>query len=55
MRLSPTLTGLRVYPFTRLTEAKRRLAAEGVEVVDFDSTLELDDEAASGRYQEGSP
>jgi acetylornithine aminotransferase len=35
VRLSPTLTGMKVYPFTRLTEAKRRLAAEGVEVVDF--------------------
>ena len=35
MRLSPTLTEMRVYPFTRLTEAKRRLAADGVDVVDF--------------------
>lgn len=35
MRLSPTLTGMRTYPFVRLTEAKRRLAAEGVEVIDF--------------------
>ncbi|HEV2061463.1 MAG TPA: aminotransferase class I/II-fold pyridoxal phosphate-dependent enzyme [Solirubrobacteraceae bacterium] len=35
MRLSPTLARLNVYPFTRLTEAKRRLAAEGVEVLDF--------------------
>jgi acetylornithine aminotransferase len=35
VRLSPTLEGLRVYPFVRLTEAKRRLQAEGVEVVDF--------------------
>jgi acetylornithine aminotransferase len=33
--LSPTLTGLRTYPFVRLTEAKRRLQAEGVEVIDF--------------------
>ena len=35
MALSPTLTGLRTYPFVRLTEAKRRLQAEGVEVLDF--------------------
>ena len=35
MRLSLTLTGLRTYPFVRLTEAKRRLQAEGVEVLDF--------------------
>jgi len=35
VRLSPTLAGLRAYPFTRLTEATRRLAAAGVEVVDF--------------------
>ena len=35
MRLSPVLEGLRVYPFVRLTEAKRRLEAEGVDVIDF--------------------
>jgi acetylornithine aminotransferase len=35
VRLSPTLAGLRTYPFVRLTEAKRRLAAEGVDFVDF--------------------
>jgi acetylornithine aminotransferase len=35
MRLSPVLTGLRTYPFVRLTEAKRRLAAHGVPIVDF--------------------
>ena len=35
MRLSPTLAGLRTYPFVRLTEAKRRLAAAGVDFVDF--------------------
>ena len=35
MRLSPTLTGMKVYPFTRLTEAKRRLVAEGIDVIDF--------------------
>ncbi len=33
--ISPTLSGLRTYPFVRLTEAKRRLQAEGVEVLDF--------------------
>lgn len=35
MKTSPVLEGLRVYPFVRLTEAKRRLEAEGVEVIDF--------------------
>jgi acetylornithine aminotransferase len=35
MRVSPVLAGLRTYPFVRLTEAKRRLAATGVEVIDF--------------------
>ena len=35
MRLSPVLTGMTTYPFVRLTEAKRRLAADGIEVVDF--------------------
>ena len=35
MRLSPVLTGMQAYPFVRLTEAKRRLAADGVRVVDF--------------------
>jgi Tfp pilus assembly protein PilN len=38
-----------------LNSATESELAEGVEVVDFDSTLELDDGAASGRYQEGSP
>jgi acetylornithine aminotransferase len=33
--LSPTLADMQVYPFTRLTDAKRRLAAEGVDVIDF--------------------
>jgi len=33
--LSGVLTGLRTYPFVRLTEARRRLQAEGVRVVDF--------------------
>ena len=35
MRLSPVLADLGAYPFTRLDEAKRRLAAEGVSFVDF--------------------
>jgi aspartate/methionine/tyrosine aminotransferase len=35
VRLSPTLANMQTYPFVRLTEAKRRLAAEGVDVIDF--------------------
>ena len=35
MRLSPVLADLGTYPFVRLDEAKRRLAAEGVSFVDF--------------------
>ena len=35
MRPSPVLESLAQYPFVRLTEAKRRLAAEGIPVVDF--------------------
>jgi succinyldiaminopimelate transaminase len=35
MRLAPALTGLQTYPFVRLTEAKRRLEASGVDVIDF--------------------
>ena len=35
MKLSPVLAGLRTYPFLRLTEAKRRLAEQGVDYVDF--------------------
>jgi len=35
VRLSPVLAGLRTYPFVRLLEAKRELAAKGVEFVDF--------------------
>src|SRR3954452_7174509 len=35
MKPSPVLTGLRTYPFVRLTDAKRRLAERGVPVVDF--------------------
>jgi succinyldiaminopimelate transaminase len=35
MKLSPVLAGMRTYPFVRLTEAKRRLAAAGVDIIDF--------------------
>ena len=35
MRFSPVLSELGQYPFTRLEEAKRRLAADGVRFVDF--------------------
>ena len=35
MQLSPVLASTGVYPFVRLEEAKRRLAAEGVELIDF--------------------
>ena len=35
MRLSPTLEGLRVYPFVRLTQAKNERLARGEQVVDF--------------------
>lgn len=38
-----------------LNSATESEAAEGVELTDFDSTLELGDEAASGRFQEGLP
>jgi len=35
IRPSPVLEGLATYPFVRLTEAKRRLLAAGVDVIDF--------------------
>ena len=35
MRLSPVLTELGTYPFARLDEAKRSLAAKGVSFIDF--------------------
>jgi succinyldiaminopimelate transaminase len=35
VRISPTLAGLRTYPFVRLTDAKRRLAEAGVDAIDF--------------------
>ena len=35
MRLSGVLGGLRTYPFVRVTEARRRLVEQGVDVIDF--------------------
>jgi acetylornithine aminotransferase len=35
VRLSPVLEATGTYPFVRLEQAKRRLAAEGVELIDF--------------------
>src|SRR5437762_377605 len=35
MQLSPVLAATGTYPFVHLEEAKRRLAAEGVELIDF--------------------
>ena len=35
MRLSPVLTDVGTYPFVRLEEAKRRVAENGVELIDF--------------------
>ena len=35
MRLSPVLIAAGEYPFVKLDQAKRRLAAEGVELIDF--------------------
>ena len=35
MKLSPTFSGLKTYPFVRLNEARARLAAAGVPVIDF--------------------
>ena len=35
VRVSPTLAGLGTYPFVRLEEARIRLRAAGVEIVDF--------------------
>src|SRR5436305_13935258 len=35
VRIAPTLAGMATYPFVRLEEARRRLAAQGVEVLDF--------------------
>ncbi len=35
VRLSPVLTATGTYPFVRLTEAKRRVEARGIELLDF--------------------
>ena len=35
MKPSPVLSGLRTYPFVRLTDAKRELIARGIPVIDF--------------------
>jgi succinyldiaminopimelate transaminase len=35
IRISPALTAMSTYPFVRLEEARRRLLAEGVDVIDF--------------------
>jgi len=35
MRIDPVLAGLETYPFVRLEHARRRLRAEGVDVIDF--------------------
>jgi succinyldiaminopimelate transaminase len=35
MRLNPVLAGMQAYPFVRLAEAKRAVAARGIEVIDF--------------------
>ena len=35
MRLNPVLAALETYPFVRLQEARRRLRAEGADLIDF--------------------
>jgi succinyldiaminopimelate transaminase len=35
IRIAPTLAGMATYPFVRLEEARQRLLAEGVQVIDF--------------------
>ena len=35
MRVAPALAAMETYPFVRLTEAKRRLLARGVDLIDF--------------------
>jgi succinyldiaminopimelate transaminase len=35
VRISPTLAGMAPYPFLRLEETRRRLVAQGIEVIDF--------------------
>src|ERR1700710_279547 len=33
--IAPTLAGMASYPFVRLEEARRRLVAQGIDVIDF--------------------
>ena len=35
VRIAPTLAGMATYPFVQLEEARRRLVAQGIEVIDF--------------------
>ena len=35
IRIAPTLAGMATYPFVRLEEARQRLLADGVQVIDF--------------------
>jgi succinyldiaminopimelate transaminase len=35
VRIAPTLAGMATYPFVRLEESRRRLVADGVQVIDF--------------------
>jgi succinyldiaminopimelate transaminase len=35
LRVSPVLAGLTTYPFVRLAESRRRIAAAGVDIIDF--------------------
>jgi succinyldiaminopimelate transaminase len=35
VRIAPTLAGMATYPFVRLEEARQRLVADGVDVIDF--------------------
>ena len=35
IRLSPVLAGLGTYPFVKLDEARARLRAAGVDIIDF--------------------
>src|SRR5436305_4485600 len=35
VRIAPTLAGMATYPFVQLEEARRRLVAEGIDVIDF--------------------
>jgi succinyldiaminopimelate transaminase len=67
--LSPVLTSVGTYPFVRLEEAKRRVAARGIELIDFgigdprertpalirDALLESVDETSKYPLAEGLP